>query len=171
MLSTALEILHYFSRVELEGLQMQSRFLRDLVDRNSNTLTLRFIHKISVRFNRIVGYEICSEYGRSNFPVTKYPKYDFDYRTFVFKIDLQPHYEATMRVCLERDNINEETLFQVPELTGSNLGLLFDRINNAFVERFETSFTCDSDGVRFIRHLRDRAAELKCRIKILDTSG
>lgn len=44
-----LEIMRYFRRVELEGLQMHSRFLRDFVDRNSSTLALRSIYRLRVR--------------------------------------------------------------------------------------------------------------------------
>lgn len=47
MTETAFEILHYFSRSELEGMQMHSRFLRDFVDRNVDQLPLRPIYKIS----------------------------------------------------------------------------------------------------------------------------
>lgn len=49
---TAFEILRYFSRHELEGMQMHSRFLRDFVDLNVDQLPLRSIYKIStsVRF-------------------------------------------------------------------------------------------------------------------------
>lgn len=46
------DVLRYFSRAELEGLQMHSCFLRDLVDRNVNKLPLRPIYSfgVSVRF-------------------------------------------------------------------------------------------------------------------------
>lgn len=72
---------------------------------------------------------------------------------------------------LERSNIIEDNRFRVSELTEANLGLLFGRINNAFVERFETDFKCDSEGVRFLRYLRDRSAELKRLIKVLDVEN
>lgn len=44
---TVFDILRYFSRHELEGLQMHSRFLRDFVGRNVDQLPLRAIYKIS----------------------------------------------------------------------------------------------------------------------------
>lgn len=45
---TALEILSYFSRLELEGLQVHARFLRDIIDRNVSILPLRYISEIRV---------------------------------------------------------------------------------------------------------------------------
>lgn len=44
----ALEALRYFGRATLEGLQMHSRHLRDLVDRNARTLALRYIQEVVV---------------------------------------------------------------------------------------------------------------------------
>lgn len=44
----ALEALRYFDRLALEGLQMQSRYLRDLVSRHARTLPLRDIHDVEV---------------------------------------------------------------------------------------------------------------------------
>lgn len=49
---TAFEVLSYFNRAELEGLQMHSRFLRDIMDCNVNKLPLRpvFSVEVSLRF-------------------------------------------------------------------------------------------------------------------------
>lgn len=55
------------------------------------------------------------------------------------------------------------------ELTQACLGHLFNRVNNAFVEfmqlRFEDLEVGDEVGARVLRHLRENAAELQCRIK------
>lgn len=45
---TALEALRYFDREELEGFQMHSRNLRDIVNRHAQTLLLRYIHAVKV---------------------------------------------------------------------------------------------------------------------------
>ena len=45
---TSLEVLRFFSRHELEGLQMHSRYLRNLVDGSRETLPLRCISKVTV---------------------------------------------------------------------------------------------------------------------------
>lgn len=43
-----LEALRYFNPTALEALQMNSRYLRDLIDRNARSLPLRFINKVTV---------------------------------------------------------------------------------------------------------------------------
>lgn len=45
----ALEAVRYFDRPTLEGLQMHSRYLRDMVNRHASTLPLRYIHDVWVR--------------------------------------------------------------------------------------------------------------------------
>lgn len=44
----ALEALRYFDRPTLEGLQMLSRYLRDLVDRHARSLALRYTHDVEL---------------------------------------------------------------------------------------------------------------------------
>lgn len=44
----ALEALRFFDRTALEGLQMHSRYLRDLVDGNARSLPLRYIQEVYV---------------------------------------------------------------------------------------------------------------------------
>lgn len=43
-----LEALQFFGRADLEGLQMHSRYLRDLVDHNRRTLPLRYVYDVNV---------------------------------------------------------------------------------------------------------------------------
>lgn len=45
-----LQALRFFNRTELEGLQIHSRYLRDLVERNTQSLALRYIHEVRVCF-------------------------------------------------------------------------------------------------------------------------
>lgn len=42
------EVLHYFTRQGLEGLQILSSLLRDLIDKSKNTLPLRHIELVSL---------------------------------------------------------------------------------------------------------------------------
>ncbi|KAH7714033.1 hypothetical protein AAVH_18606 [Aphelenchoides avenae] len=49
----ALEALRYFDRKSLEGLQMHSRYLRDIVNRNSRTLPLRQIKEVRIAGGRV----------------------------------------------------------------------------------------------------------------------
>lgn len=44
----ALEALHFLDRTSLEELQMQSRYLRDTVDRHASSLPLRPIYRVEV---------------------------------------------------------------------------------------------------------------------------
>lgn len=44
----SLEALRYLDRTALEGLQMHSRYLRDVVDRHARTFPLRHIHDVNV---------------------------------------------------------------------------------------------------------------------------
>lgn len=73
-----------------------------------------------------------------------------------------------MRIQQERGNYNEDSLFEVSALTEASLGPLCNRVNNAFVERMLITFTRFLDDARFLRHLRDHVAELKCRANFLD---
>ncbi|KAH7694338.1 hypothetical protein AAVH_38617, partial [Aphelenchoides avenae] len=92
-----------------------------------------------------------------------------------------PRLGGGVHVWLEKDN--EDSRFGVRELTDVNLGLLFGRLKNAFVERLEIDFRelylrrpfefelerDRSENIgRFMSHLRQHAAELKCRSKVLD---
>lgn len=43
-----LDVLHFFDRDALEGLQMHSRYLRDLINRHTGTLPLRHIYRVMV---------------------------------------------------------------------------------------------------------------------------
>lgn len=43
-----LEALRYLGRTALEGLQMHSRYLRDLVNRQAPSLPRRYIHEVDV---------------------------------------------------------------------------------------------------------------------------
>lgn len=40
------EALHYFNRAALEGMQIHSRYLRDVVNRDARTLPLRYFHHV-----------------------------------------------------------------------------------------------------------------------------
>ncbi|KAH7707700.1 hypothetical protein AAVH_25055 [Aphelenchoides avenae] len=48
-----LEALRCFNRAELEGLQMHSRYLRDLVDRHARTLPLRCLYEVDVQYGQV----------------------------------------------------------------------------------------------------------------------
>ncbi|KAH7702489.1 hypothetical protein AAVH_30352, partial [Aphelenchoides avenae] len=43
-----LEVLRYCDRTSLEGLQMHSRYLRDVVNRHACTLPLRYIYEVRI---------------------------------------------------------------------------------------------------------------------------
>lgn len=49
----ALETLRFFDRAALEGLQMHSRYLRNLVSLRARTLPLRFVNDVVVITSRI----------------------------------------------------------------------------------------------------------------------
>lgn len=74
-----------------------------------------------------------------------------------------------MKISLEKESYEECNTFEVSKLTRFSLGLLFDRVNRAFVERLAVNFT-DKDDVRFLRYLRGQAAALECRIETLSIS-
>ncbi|KAH7721306.1 hypothetical protein AAVH_11156 [Aphelenchoides avenae] len=48
-----LEALRCFNRPELEGLQIHSRYLRNLVDRHAGTLPLRSIYEVDVQYGQV----------------------------------------------------------------------------------------------------------------------
>lgn len=52
-----LQALRFFNRDELEGLQMHSRYLRNLVDSHAKTLPLRRIHELCVGLRIAIRYE------------------------------------------------------------------------------------------------------------------
>lgn len=79
---------------------------------------------------------------------------------------------------LERGRFDEYSLFKATSLTQDSLGLVLDRINNAFVERLNVRFIrhdddprYDSGGARFLGHLHENAGALECRIKTLCNVG
>ncbi|KAH7714460.1 hypothetical protein AAVH_18186 [Aphelenchoides avenae] len=52
-----LQALRFFNRDELEGLQMHSRYLRNLVDSHAKTLPLRRIHELCVGAKQLFNRE------------------------------------------------------------------------------------------------------------------
>ncbi|KAH7694712.1 hypothetical protein AAVH_38237, partial [Aphelenchoides avenae] len=48
-----LEALYYFDRTALEVLQMHSRYLRNLVNSNARTLSIRYIHEVNITYGKV----------------------------------------------------------------------------------------------------------------------
>ncbi|KAH7707705.1 hypothetical protein AAVH_25061 [Aphelenchoides avenae] len=59
----ALEAVRYFDRPTLEGLQMHSRYLRDMVNRHASTLPLRYIHDVWIIREKAYIQLMEDEYG------------------------------------------------------------------------------------------------------------
>ncbi|KAH7714474.1 hypothetical protein AAVH_18200 [Aphelenchoides avenae] len=71
-----LQALRFFNRDELEGLQMHSRYLRNLVNIHSQKLPLRHIHKVEISFGKC--YIRRSEQHPQDHPLVLSVEYESD---------------------------------------------------------------------------------------------
>lgn len=59
----AVDALGHFDRATLEGMQMHSRYLRDLIGRHAGTLPLRCIHHVEASVPNFYGYPTVQNRG------------------------------------------------------------------------------------------------------------
>jgi hypothetical protein len=72
-------------------------------------------------------------------------------------------------IWLASDKYDLDSLHKVSDLTQASLGLLFHRVNHAFIVRFEV-IVAHTEDARFLGFLRDQADALECRTGILSVT-
>ncbi|KAH7712426.1 hypothetical protein AAVH_20230 [Aphelenchoides avenae] len=81
----ALEAFRYFDRSSLEGLQMHSRYLRDLVNHNARTLPLRYIYEVEIEGGAACAYTLQED--NENYDVVALAAVDDDLTIVLHRLD------------------------------------------------------------------------------------